>query len=154
MTSGNWFGSVGVAFALVLPARAAAGTSDSDQVKAIADTFHAALAGGDCSKAMELLAPDAVIVEGGSMETRAEYESEHLFEDIAFAQAVRSERSVVAVQIEGNTAWLTSTSRVKGEFRGRTVDSEGAELMVLTKSPAGWRIRAIHWSSHAVKPAK
>ena len=62
--------------------------------------------------------------------------------------------SLFGVQIEGTTAWLTSTNRTTGEFRGRVVDSEGAEIMVLTKSRTGWHIRAIHWSSHKIKPAK
>ena len=35
----------------------------------------------------------------------------------------------------------------QGQFNGRAVNSTGAELMVLTKSGAGWLIRAIHWSS-------
>lgn len=130
---------------------AEADNPEASAVRAAADAFHAALADGDCSKAMQLLAPDAVILESGSMQTRSEYEREHLFEDIAFAQSVRSDRSLVAVQIEGNTAWLTSTSRTKGSFRGREINSTGTELLVLSKSAQGWRIRAIHWSSHEAK---
>jgi hypothetical protein len=41
-----------------------------------------------------------------------------------------------------------------GTFQGRAVDLLGSELMVLSRSPDGWRIRAIGWSSRARRPAK
>jgi ketosteroid isomerase-like protein len=113
--------------------------------------FHEALRRGDGRAAMELLAPDALVLENGSTETRAEYEKHHLMEDIAFAGAVSSTRSVPTVQIEGDAAWVVSTSRSNGSFRGREINSVGTELVVLTKSAKGWRIRAIHWSSHDTK---
>jgi hypothetical protein len=31
------------------------------------------------------------------------------------------------------------------------VNSAGAELMVLTRMPDGWRISAVHWSSRTVR---
>lgn len=103
---------------------------------------------------MKLLAPDAIILESGSIESRAEYESHHLAGDIEFSQAVPSTRSDVRVQIDGDTAWLTSRSRTEGEFKEHPINSSGAELMVLTKTAEGWRIRAIHWSSHKVTKAE
>src|SRR6266487_3693138 len=101
----------------------------------------------------ELLAPDAIILENGSAESRDEYQQHHLAEDIAFSRAVPSKRSVWAVHIEGDVAWIASTSRANGAFESRAVNSAGTELMVLTNSAAGWRIRAIHWSSHQLKRA-
>ena len=132
-------------------ASAAAATPDeSANVGSTVEAFHNALAHGDGKAAMKLLAPDAVILESGSAETRAEYESHHLPEDIQFAQAVHSNRSDVRVQIDGNTAWLTSRSKTEGSFEGKPVNSVGVELVVLTKTSAGWLIRAIHWSGHKV----
>jgi ketosteroid isomerase-like protein len=49
--------------------------------------------------------------------------------------------------VRGDVAWVVGTSTTRGEYRGRPVDSAGAELMVLTRTPQGWRIAAIHWSS-------
>ncbi len=89
-------------------------------------------------------------MESGSIESRADYESHHLAADIEFAQAVPSTRSDVRVQVDGNTAWLTSRSRTEGQWKERPINSSGAELMVLMKTPDGWRIRAIHWSSDKV----
>jgi len=99
---------------------------------------------------MSFLALDAQIVESGHHQTREEYEREHLGADIEFAQAVPSTRSDVRVEIDGDTAWLTSRSRTEGEFKGSPINSSGAELIILTKTQDGWRIRAIHWSSHKV----
>jgi hypothetical protein len=59
------------------------------------------------------------------------------------------------VVVNGPSAWATSTSEFSGTFQGKPVDSIGAELMVLSREPAGWRIRAIHWSGRTrAKPAK
>lgn len=122
----------------------------SDDVLVTINGFHDALRRGDGAAAMKVLAPDAVILEGGSIETRAQYEGHHLGEDMAFLKAVPSTRSDHRVQIDGNTAWVTSRSTTEGSFNGKPIKSVGAELVVLTKSDQGWQIRAIHWSSQKV----
>ena len=127
-----------------------AAAEDAEEVTSTVHSFHEALSRGDGAAAMKLLAPDAVIIEGGGIETRAEYESHHLAADMEFAKAIPSTRSNVAVKINGDTAWLTSASRTEGTFKDKPVNSRGAELMVLAKTAEGWRIRAIHWSSQRV----
>jgi ketosteroid isomerase-like protein len=136
--------------ALVLILAVSAFADETDNVRATVDAFHAALSRGEGAAAMKALAPDAIILEGGGVETRAEYESHHLAADMAFAKALPSTRSNVRVQINGDTAWLTSASRTEGSFNEKPINSRGAELVVLTKSADGWRIRAIHWSSQKV----
>ncbi|MGK2935260.1 MAG: DUF4198 domain-containing protein [Gemmatimonadaceae bacterium] len=123
--------------------------SDSGSVAAVVDAFHGARANGDSLSAMSLLAAYAVIMESGGVETREEYRSHHLPGDMAFARAIRSSRGAVHVTIHGDVAWTTSTSTTVGTYRDRAINSAGAELMVLTRTPEGWRIRAIHWSSRA-----
>jgi ketosteroid isomerase-like protein len=125
--------------------------ADGAAITATAEDFHKALRRGDGQAAMDLLAPDAMILESGSAETRTEYEQHHLQEDIAFARKVESARRVLSVRREGDAAWMISVSLTRGSFRNHEIDSEGTELAVLTKSPQGWRIRAIHWSSHEPK---
>ena len=127
--------------------RTASTSADSATVAKVVSDYHAALSNGDSTGALALLAPDAVILESGGIETRAEYRSHHLASDIAFARAVRTTRSPVVVRVVGNSAWTSSTSVAQGTFNGRAVNSSGAESMVLTRSADGWRIRAIHWSS-------
>jgi ketosteroid isomerase-like protein len=128
------------------PAAAEAAT-----ITATVEEFHGALALGDRTAALALLAPDALILESGESQTRAEYEREHLAEDIAFASATKTERSPLIIRQDGNVAWTTATSKTTGTFKGRKIGSTGVELIVLTKGDSGWRIRAIHWSSHEAK---
>src|SRR5687768_16973675 len=66
------------------------GQTDSTSVVSVIERFHAALSAGDSTGAMALLAPDAVILESGGVETRAEYQSHHLQGDIAFAKSMKS----------------------------------------------------------------
>ena len=102
--------------------------------------------------ALSLLAHDAIILESGDVETRDEYRSQHLPADIAFARAVPSVRGPIRVVIHGDAAWAISTTKTRGSYRGRSIDSQGAELMVVTRVEGRWRIRAIHWSSRASRP--
>lgn len=126
--------------------------NDSAAVAATVERFHAAVVAGDSALALSLLTPDAVVLESGGSETREEFRARHLPADIAYAQAVKSERGPMRVVVRGDAAWVTSTSSASGEFRGRQVNSSGAELMVLSRTPQGWRIAAIHWSSRTRRP--
>ena len=123
--------------------------SDSADVVATAEQFHAALAAGDSGAALALLGEDVAILESGGAETKADYRSHHLAADIEFARAVPSHRTVTSVRIRGDAAWVTATSTTRGEYRGRQVNSVGAELVVLSRDGGAWKIRAIHWSSRA-----
>ena len=127
----------------------AAQDSASEEVVAIVDSYHRALASGDSDTALALLAEDVVILESGGMETREEYASGHLRGDIAFAAAVPRERGPIRVTVRGDVAWAVSTSTTQGEYRDREINSQGAELMVLVRGEDGWKITAIHWSSRA-----
>lgn len=120
---------------------------DSAAVAGVIAKYHEALAAGDSAAALALLADDAVILESGGVETRAEYRSHHLPGDISFAKAIKSQRGPVHVRIRGDVAWASSTSATQGEMNGRAINSAGAELMVLVRTPQGWKISAIHWSS-------
>lgn len=122
-------------------------SADSAAVAAVVSEFHAALAREDGTRALELLASGARILEGGGIETVEEYASSHLPADMAFAAAVERERGPLRIQVRGDVAWATSTSRARGTYREREIDSRGAELVVLSRSDGQWRIEAIHWSS-------
>ncbi len=130
----------------LLPATASAQT-DSAQVVAVIEQFHATLAGSDSAGAMALLAPDAVILEGGWVETREGYAAGHLTADMAFLAGMTTEVVSRTVTLAGDAAWVSTVSHTDGDYNGRGVKSRGAELMILGRSEGGWRIRAIHWSS-------
>jgi hypothetical protein len=93
-----------------------------------------------------------VVVASGGVETCEQYRSRHLPADMSFAQALPATREFVRIVIAGDAARAVGTSRTSGTYRDREINSAGAELMVLTRAPEGWRIRAIHWSSRTIRP--
>jgi len=125
---------------------------DSASAIATVERFHAAVARGDTTAVLTLLASDVVIIESGGLETLRAYRAHHLAEDVAFARAVSNIRAPLRAAVQGDAAWVSGTSTTKGRFKGRSIDSDGAELMVLTRTGPTWRIRAIHWSSHSRIP--
>ena len=143
-----------IRFALVVALLLAAPTvpvhaQDAD-IAAVASAvrdFHVALEAGDAQAATRLLAPDAAILESGDRETRKEYLDHHLEADMKFAQAVPTRYSKVDVTVNGDVAWASSTSVTQGTYESKPVNLVGAELMVLSRTPGGWVIRSIHWSS-------
>ncbi len=141
-----------VPIACVVPAGTSLAQTDSAAVAATVASYHRALANGDSATALSLLADDAVILESGGIETRAEYRSHHLSSDIEFARSVKPVDAPLTVTVRGDVAWTTSTSVAQGQFRGRAVNSAGAELMVLTRTGGAWKIAVIHWSSRNRRP--
>jgi ketosteroid isomerase-like protein len=130
----------------------AGSASDSSDVAALVRRFDALMAAGDSTGLLALLADDAVILESGGLETRAEFRSHHLPADIAFARAVKGQQGPILVRVQGDVAWASSTTAVEGELRGRAINSVSAELMVFSRESGSWKIRAIHWSSRNRRP--
>jgi ketosteroid isomerase-like protein len=139
-----------LAFCLIVAAPLSAQTSaDEAAVRTAVTGFHSALTAGDVKKAMSLIADDAVFLEAGGVETRAQYEKDHLPADIEFEKGVKVKRSPIRIVVVGDAAWASSTTEFQGTFQGRTIDSLGAELMVLSKVGGAWKIRAVNWSGRA-----
>ena len=126
------------------------GSSDANaeaEVTAVLDAFYGAMKKGDTTTAMNQIAPDAMFVESGGLETRDEYEKNHLPADIAFEKQVDGKRRTVRLTVQGDTAWYIGMTEFVGTFDGSPVNFEGAQLAVLTRETGDWRIRSIHWSS-------
>lgn len=115
------------------------------------DAFHQALATGQPKAALALLRPEALIVEEGTVQSRADYEKEHLAADIAYAGAVPSHQTSRKIMQSGETAVVISTYRAQGKFNDRTINSVAAETAVLVREKEGWLIQSIHWSSHQAR---
>jgi ketosteroid isomerase-like protein len=109
--------------------------------------FHDALAAFDSTAALRHLHPEVVIYEGGHAETLDEYRGGHLPADMAFATGTLRERTAESVRLWGEQALYTSESHTTGRWRDRDIDARGTETMVLVRTPDGWRILHIHWSS-------
>jgi ketosteroid isomerase-like protein len=141
-----------VCSSMILPAAAQAPANEEASVAAAVKVFHGAYAAGNAAQVMQFIHEDAMMMEGGNIETRAQYEKDHLPADIAFEKEVQAKRMPVRVVVRGDTAWVTTSADFVGTFQGKPVDFQGLELMVLSREPAGWRIRAIHWSSRNRRP--
>ncbi len=135
-------------FSVAATGRSETSPPDAAAISAAVEDFHQALAAGDERRAMSLLASDALIVEAGTVQTRAEYQSEHLAADIAFTRELTEKLTSRQLGQAGDAGWVTSTFQVTGTFHGKAVNNFAAETAVLTRTADGWRIRAIHWSSH------
>ena len=129
-------------------------TGDETAVRAVVARFHTALNTGNAAAAMAVVGADAVFLEAGSVETRAQYEKDHLPADIEFEKSVPSKRGELRVVVSGDAAWSTCTYELKGTFQGRAIDSIGTEMIILSRSAGGWQIRAVSWSSRARPVAK
>jgi ketosteroid isomerase-like protein len=96
---------------------------------------------------MALIAQDALFVEGGRLETRDQYEKNHLPADIGFEKQVSGKRGPLRITFNGDTAWVIATTDYDGTFEGAPVSFTSAQLAVLTRDSGSWKIRSIHWSS-------
>lgn len=111
------------------------------------DTFKTAIVDNDSDAASNVMADDVLILEGSGMETKKEYLSHHFHSDGKFLKAMNREILTQKVSIEGNTAWVSTVSSMKGTFSGREIDLISLELAVFIKAGSDWKITAIHWSS-------
>src|SRR5262245_59455734 len=121
--------------------------ADTAAVGAVVDAFYGAMKSADKMAAMALIAEDAMFVEGGRLETREQYETNHLPADIEFEQAVAGNRTSMRVTIDRDAAWVIATTEYHGTFENEPVNFLSAQLMLLTRQEPNWKIRSIHWSS-------
>jgi ketosteroid isomerase-like protein len=120
--------------------------SEADLI-AVVESFYSAMKTGDTAAAMRLIAPDAVFLESGGLETRSQYEANHLPADIEFEKAVAGKRGPWRVTIEDDAAWMHALTEYQGTFKDAAVNFVSAQLVVLARDAGDWQIRTIHWSS-------
>ena len=128
-------------------AHAQAARADSAGAVAAVMRFHEALAAQDSVRAMSQLSSDVLVLESGVIQTRAEYLSHHLGADMKAMQGAKGVRALVRVTLLGDAAYVVSKTTTPATNADGSNGSEMAEIMVLSKAPGGWTIRAIHWSS-------
>jgi ketosteroid isomerase-like protein len=123
--------------------------------RAVAETFNRALAAGDGDAVRSLLVPGVLIFESGGAETSAlEYAGHHLPADMAFMASVKREQISQASGGDDSNAWVATRSRLSGSFKGKDLDLDSTETLVMSKTDAGWRIVHVHWSSAPHRNAK
>lgn len=110
--------------------------------------FHRALREGDQTAALGALADAVVIFEGGGVERSAqEYAGHHLPADIAFLQQMNITQQEMQIQQHGQLAFAYGRSRMQGEYKGKALDLQSMETLVLKREGNDWKIVHVHWSS-------
>jgi ketosteroid isomerase-like protein len=117
------------------------------EVRNTLESFYAAMKNADNAGAMSNIADDAVFVESGRLETRDEYEKNHLPADISFEKQVSGKRGEWKITIKDDTAWAIALTDYDGIFDGAPVAFTSGQLAVLSRDAGAWKIRSIHWSS-------
>lgn len=120
-----------------------------DSAIGVLDSFHHALEEGRGKQALQYLAEDAIILEGGHAETREEYASGHLASDMAFLAAIDSTRlsREVRKSASGNQMTVVTRNRLRGSFRDKELDSVSSETALLEQREGAWKIVHLHWSN-------
>ncbi len=123
--------------------------ADSEKVLQVLEDFREAIISNNSDKASRLLTDDARILESGGVETKEEYLSHHFHSDGKFLSAMESEQLSRHTNTKGNTAWVSTLSRMSGTYNQSDIRINSAELAVLVKTEEGWKISALHWSSRS-----
>lgn len=110
-------------------------------------SFHQALSNGQAERVMSALSPDVIILEGSRIERSAEeYRQHHLQADMRFSSAVETTTIEHYVRVYGDTAVSISRSHTVGPYKGKQIDQQGNETLVLKRIDGDWMISHIHWS--------
>lgn len=120
---------------------------DEAAVAAAAKAFQTAMDTGDAPTVMGYIADDALMMEGGTIENRMQYEQNHLPADLEFAKGMTAKRMPVQQTVRGDVAWVRTSTEFSGTFQGQPLALLGLETMVMTREADGWKIKALHWSS-------
>src|SRR3712207_1384855 len=124
-----------------LPSRAQEPGSGSDSAAIVrtVERFHELITAGDSLGALGLLTEDAVILESGGLETKAEFRAHHLGADIGFARSSRVQRRVAPGAGRGEAARGGAASAANpGTGGGGGVAARGG-LHVPVPGPPGGR---------------
>ena len=117
---------------------------DAEQV---ALAFHSALQKGDRDAVLALLSADVTVSEAGHTQSRKEYASGHLSEDIAFLKAAEVNPISLASMPMGDSAMVGSESEIRTTAKGQPTVSRSREMLTLKRENGTWKILSIQWQS-------
>ena len=121
---------------------------DAGPAVEIVDRFGKALASGDLKTVGDLLDPAVLILEsGGAERSREEYLGHHAVADAAFLKGAHQQIKRRSARIDADMAWVGTESELHATRDGKSTTTLSTETMVLKRTPEGWRIVHIHWSS-------
>ena len=143
------FHTLPIVLTVVLAAACTPAQSPADDEAAVAAAvkeFQTAMDTGDGPTVMRYLHDDALMMEGGTIEDRMQYEKDHLPADLEFAKGMTAKRMPVRQTVNGNVAWVRTSTEFSGTYEGKPLALRSLETMVLTRETVCWKIRARHWS--------
>lgn len=138
---------VAAIFVMAVPRLHAQDLSEQESIKTVLSNFKKAIVENDSKIASSLLHADVIILEGRGSETKEEYLSHHFHSDGKFLSAIERNELSQKINIEGNIAWVSTITSMKGTYSDREIDLTSLELAVLKKENGNWKIVALHWSS-------
>lgn len=125
-----------------------AATEGAATPEAAAGAFHQALSEGDAQRVRALLDPGVLILESGGVErSLEEYASGHMNSDMAFMQAVSSQRLSRHSRTSADMAWVATETALRGTYNDRDIAVKSQETLVLQRADGQWRIVHVHWSN-------
>ena len=131
------------------PAAASATQSAENEATRVVDAFMTALSNGQLEAARQAMTPDAVVIANGRvLGTRDGYIDGAAKADAVAMTSVRSRELLHRdSQVGTQHGWVVSEKRMLGEGAGQLRAMVVAETFLVTKTPSGWKISGIHWSS-------
>lgn len=112
------------------------------------DSFHHALVEGRAENVLAYLHPQAVITEGGQIESVSHYTAGHMKGDMRFLGQISIEPLSREVLVDNDTqATIMTKRRMHGQTEQRVLDIVSVETATLVKEDGGWRIVQLAWSS-------
>jgi ketosteroid isomerase-like protein len=117
----------------------------------VADSFHSALQKGDRDTVLALLAPEVTIREGGQTQSRDEYASGHLGEDIAFLKSAQLTPLSLASMPMGETSMVGTETQITMLRKGGPTKLRSRELLTLKRQGAAWTIVDVQWQSGPIE---
>lgn len=123
------------------------------EAEAVAQAFHVALQNGDRATVLALLAPNVTISEGGHTQSRDEYASGHLGDDITFLKSAEIKPVSLASMPAGDTAMVGSESDIRTTLKGKSTTIRSREMLNLKIEGKDWKIVSIQWQSAAAAAA-
>lgn len=143
-------GTWALVLAGVLAAQESAAGPAERGVKAFVESFDRAFNSKDVTWLAEFYHPDVTIFEGGHVNKGwVDYRDNHLGPELKEMADLQFSHVEVATNILSDAvAYVTAEYRLKATVKGKAVESEGLETLVLLKGmDGGWRIRHSHTSS-------
>lgn len=131
-------------------------TDDTIAIKAVLAAYKTALERRDLTGVDDLFSERNEVIESGKVEgSYADYVAHHIGPELEHIQRFTFEDYAVTVEQAGDIAWATETYRytIVLPDRAEPIVRQGVAMSVLQRQDGAWKIRALHSSSRAPKPA-